>query len=389
MQRIFQLDLYTLHTTNFCIALVFTIALAISLRKIYTCPGYSNWFKAMLFSTIGLFLLLMIDVLPAQIVWAGCNGLLILAYIYLWLGFREFTHTNSSNDQFILAIAPSITLLIFLLSINGTSIIFCTQLVTLVQAVLAFLSARLAIKNIRSFETGRLLCAITLFTLIFLFVIRSVILQQNTLNEAVKGSVVVMLLWTISLLGLGTSILLISTQWLQQRLLMMASYDVLTGVYNRNALADLTETIELTSKLSSKPWCIAMIDIDHFKKVNDSFGHIHGDEVLKNIANKIAQSIRRKDILVRFGGEEFIVILLDTSICEAEIWAERARELIAQQPVKIERQNVKVTISIGLASDFSSMNSVDVAIKNADTALYAAKNNGRNQVSIFIDTLTY
>jgi len=383
MLSVMQLDPYTLRLLNFCIALIFTIALAISSKKNYSCPGAKHWFHAMLFSTVGLFFILTINVIPAKVGLICGYGLLVLAYSYLWLGFREYTRTDCVQDRYIFVLAPLTSLIVLILFESGTSAVIRSQVVSLMLAVLAAMSAKLALKNRKSSETGRLFCAVTLFVLVILLLVRILTVQQDGVSETAKNSLILMLLWSISLLGIGTSIMLITAQWLQQRLFMKASYDALTGVYNRHALSEIADTLELTSRLSSQSWSIAMIDIDHFKKVNDSFGHAVGDEVLKQVAQLLQQSIRRKDILVRYGGEEFVTILPDTSIPDAEVWAERVRRSVEAEPINIEKDNIGITISIGLASAVQPSSSVDETIKCADSALYSAKNNGRNQVCSF------
>lgn len=384
MLGVMQLDPYTLRLLNFCIGLIFTIALAISSRNNYSCPGARHWFSAMLFSTIGLFFLLTINVFSVKVSLICGYGILVLAHSYLWLGFREYTHTSCSRDRFIFVLAPLTSLIIFILFESSTSAVIRSQVVAIVLATLATMSLNLALRNRKSAETGRLFCAVTLLVLVMLLIVRILTVQQEGVTETAKNNLVLMLLWSVSLLGLGTSILLITTQWLQQRLFMKASYDALTGVYNRHALTEITETLELTSTLSSQVWSVAMIDIDHFKKVNDHFGHSLGDEVLKNVAKQLQQSIRRKDILARYGGEEFVVILPDTDLQNASVWAERVRQSIEKETISIEKSDINVTISLGLAATKKGVvSSVEETIKYADSALYSAKNSGRNQVCCY------
>ena len=132
----------------------------------------------------------------------------------------------------------------------------------------------------------------------------------------------------------------------------------------------------------NRPLSLMMMDIDHFKGFNDSFGHTAGDMVLKNVARIIKESVRQMDIAARYGGEEFAVILPKTDINEALIVAERIRDTIEHEEVEYEKNILKVTISIGLTQfdDELDKNKNDI-IERADKALYFSKANGRNMVS--------
>lgn len=174
--------------------------------------------------------------------------------------------------------------------------------------------------------------------------------------------------------------MLMTYQWLARRLYIHATYDALTGVYNRYALLELSDTLELTSDLSRTKWCLAMIDIDLFKSVNDMHGHPVGDLVLRNVAQTLKRSIRHNDILARYGGEEFAVVLPGADIEDAKNWAERVRQLIANTPITIGKASISVSVSIGLTESSTTEYRLPDLVKNADSALYQAKQSGRNKV---------
>ena len=125
-----------------------------------------------------------------------------------------------------------------------------------------------------------------------------------------------------------------------------------------------------------------MIDIDHFKTINDRFGHAAGDSVLVEIARRLQATLRSSDIIARIGGEEFLVIAPDTPKTEAGKLAERLRQAVADRPVMVGQTALPVTISIGVADQAASgCQNTDQLLNAADAALYAAKAAGRNRVS--------
>jgi diguanylate cyclase (GGDEF)-like protein len=158
--------------------------------------------------------------------------------------------------------------------------------------------------------------------------------------------------------------------------------DPLTGLSNRNFFYhEVAQHIKL-SRRYVKPLSLLMIDIDHFKKINDQFGHLVGDEVLRVVADNIKTDVRETDMAIRFGGEEFIIIFDNISIEEAKVKAEEIRRLI--ESLEIPDLNGKqVTVSIGLSQLNARDRLIDDVIARADEALYEAKNNGRNQVRVF------
>lgn len=160
----------------------------------------------------------------------------------------------------------------------------------------------------------------------------------------------------------------------------MATRDALTGLFNRHFLSNhLTAAME-SARQNHKPASLLVLDIDYFKNFNDSHGHIAGDVVLKEFAERIARNIRGIDLAARFGGEEFVVFLPDTDKDAALAIAERLRREVAETPFTHEGQFFDVTTSIGVATLDDSITSVTDFIRRADIGLYEAKAAGRNRV---------
>jgi two-component system cell cycle response regulator len=163
--------------------------------------------------------------------------------------------------------------------------------------------------------------------------------------------------------------------------LALSLVDPLTGAYNRRYLeAHLPRMLGRLAE-SGKELAALMVDIDHFKKVNDTYGHAAGDIVLREVVTMMQNSIRPSDLIARMGGEEFIVIMPETPLALAEQVAERLRAKIANTPVKLEAHDpLPVTVSIGCTATQSAADIPEQLTKRADAALYRAKQEGRNRV---------
>lgn len=156
--------------------------------------------------------------------------------------------------------------------------------------------------------------------------------------------------------------------------------DPLTGLYNRRSLDSNLEREFLRAKRYKNDLSVAVIDIDFFKKVNDTYGHLCGDYVLKEVAYMILETLRKTDIVFRYGGEEFVAILTETPLEKAAIPLERLRKKVENYPFKYNGTEFQVTISVGVSSTEKEFNSASEFLDSADKALYSAKGQGRNRV---------
>ena len=165
------------------------------------------------------------------------------------------------------------------------------------------------------------------------------------------------------------------------KVLQYATLDALTNLNNRRQFEVRLKQEIATTKRQKNPLCAMMVDIDFFKKVNDTYGHASGDAVLRTVASIIKEHLRESDIPSRYGGEEFAVLLPYTHIEEAKIVGERLRKAVETTPIPIDKKNINVTISMGLA-EFDVKESGEELFKRADSALYEAKEGGRNRVCV-------
>jgi diguanylate cyclase (GGDEF)-like protein len=205
---------------------------------------------------------------------------------------------------------------------------------------------------------------------------------EGTADEALEGvrrtlyaNLIICILVTVIVL-LATSL---TINRYQSRLEEMATTDKLTGLANRQAF-DLLVPQAISEALRHKaPLCAILIDIDHFKAVNDRLGHLAGDKALRSVAGIIKSSLRASDIVARWGGEEFLVILKNVVPTQAVLLAEKIRQAVEDAPIAWRSEAIRLTVSLGVAAHRDG-DTPDQLIARADRALYEAKEQGRNRV---------
>lgn len=165
------------------------------------------------------------------------------------------------------------------------------------------------------------------------------------------------------------------------RLQQLAVTDSLTGLPNRRALFDLLRREMSRERRRGRPLAVIMFDIDHFKEVNDHYGHAAGDAVLQHVVSATARVARTMDTMARYGGEEFVLVLPETDQAHATQLAERMLEALRSSEVQVDQRGLRVTASFGVAALRADDNEPEQLLRRADAALYAAKAAGRNQVT--------
>lgn len=172
-----------------------------------------------------------------------------------------------------------------------------------------------------------------------------------------------------------------------ERLRLLSCTDGLTGLFNRRHLEQVLETEVTRLNRYGVAVSVLLLDIDHFKNVNDTHGHAVGDAVLRRVADTLASMTRKVDVVARYGGEEVCLVLANTRAQEAQVLAERLRAGLAEVEHETTRGPVRVTVSIGIASADRAPTTVDTMLARADGALYTAKRAGRNRVVTWSATL--
>ena len=160
----------------------------------------------------------------------------------------------------------------------------------------------------------------------------------------------------------------------------LAVTDSLTGLYNRKKLDDILAEQFARFQRNRRGFAVLMLDLDHFKSINDNYGHVAGDQVLGDVAAVLRQSIRSIDFAARFGGEEFVLVIVETALDEAVDIAERIRAIVESNRLGAGNKMISVTVSLGVSISREGDDGPEVALARADRALYEAKRNGRNRV---------
>jgi diguanylate cyclase (GGDEF)-like protein len=167
----------------------------------------------------------------------------------------------------------------------------------------------------------------------------------------------------------------------QEALAEAARTDSLTGLLNRRAMSEHMEYQMGRVIRHKRPFCLLLGDLDHFKTVNDRYGHAEGDKVLIQVAGLLRSSVRQEDLVARWGGEEFLLLLPDTDLGRGRILAEKIRAAILDHEFTCGGEPCQVTMSIGL-TEYDGVIEVDMCLLGADKALYLAKEQGRNSVVV-------
>jgi two-component system cell cycle response regulator len=281
--------------------------------------------------------------------------------------------------------------------------LFDVSFISLTQLLYAFAVNPLVLLNNRlTFDTyfvalvgtclrfDRRIALVAGFTAIGQFVL-SVILVTHHFDIAAVGDVAAYGRFQISdqfsrviLLGAVTAlnVFIVSGLQTQRRL---SNADALTGAFNRRFLDHYLRHELARATRHKSSLAVAMVDVDHFKQLNDEFGHAAGDRVLKHVAQQLEAAVRRTDLVARYGGEEFVVVLPESNAAQAMMRMERIRESLASAALPLEKHkartsqaNMKVTISIGIASWPVDGGTAAELISSADRRMYEAKNRGRN-----------
>ncbi len=309
-------------------------------------------------------------------------GVLFTACYCLFIGLNRFELTSSPAKQekqinkfFILGITAITASSFYPQTINGVTCLLMATILLLTEGCFcrrrthAFVGYS-ALRVILLVHAGVML----LQGLMLLY-------QPTALNIQLSGTWIQVILLTHLLLTMATALILPMLQLTRKQLHWerLANTDELTRVLNRRAFLNKVDT----SINSAQRTCLLMIDIDHFKRINDSYGHQAGDEVLKNVAKGLQRFVRYHDVVGRLGGEEFAILMPDVTQIEAKAIAHRILTGIADQVIEVGEHSLRVTISIGAAFSQYSGQNWESLFACADSALYQAKDGGRNVIAIY------
>jgi diguanylate cyclase (GGDEF)-like protein len=339
--------------------------------------GFSN-----LSGALGGTLLCLRGLIPDFASIALANGLLILAHSLMWAGLRRFS--GQTIHWPVVWLAPLLLAGLFLgpLAANPAARTCALALFMLLFSSANFFDAWRAQRQ-EPLVMRRLVMLVFLMTCAFM-ADRALYMLQHATRPAeyvvthpmhTVAALVALLIVTVW----NLSILMMASERLANRLTSIAHSDGLTRVLNRTGFRALAVRQVQRCRRDKKPVSVLLLDLDHFKRINDSHGHEAGDRLLCAFATTVSEMIRPGDLVARYGGEEFCVLLPGVPLADAQAVAERLREGFANLRLRSEEAVYGTTVSIGVAQ-FLGGEMIDEAVSRADRALYQAKHRGRNRV---------
>ncbi len=312
-------------------------------------------------------------------------GVLFTACYCLFIGLNRFELTSSPAKQekqinkfFVLGITAIAASSFYPHILNGVTCL-------LMAAILLLTEGCFCRRRTHAFIGYSILRVLLLVHAAVMFVQGVMLLYQPAeMNIQLSGTRIQVMLLTHLMLTMATALILPMLQLTRKQLHWekLANTDELTRVLNRRAFLNQVEK----SINSAHRTCLLMIDIDHFKRINDTYGHQAGDEVLKKVAKGLQRFVRYHDVVGRLGGEEFAILMPDVTRTEAKAIAARILTGVAEQLVEVGEHSLQVTVSIGAAFSQQGEKNWDSLFACADNALYQAKDGGRNVIAIYEET---
>jgi diguanylate cyclase (GGDEF)-like protein len=349
--------------------------------------GIAKWAMAILLQTLTWMLIAIRGSIPDAVSIVVANGFLSGSYALMLAAVGEFQQRTIPRWQYVLPIALS--LLIASVWINDIHGRFIWGGMAYVFQLLLFARTLLTAPESHTGRAWKLLIS-GIVVVILVLLLRAIVAMTSQVILAQPGAndtphwvqvISFVALMGSSLLG-SIGFLLMAKERTDREVLHLAMTDSLTGVPNRRALMDYAE--RALAMRSGRPVALLMIDVDHFKRINDTQGHPAGDEVLRQISRLLSKRLRGGDLLGRYGGEEFCVVAPDTDAGGAMKLAESLRATLESAVLMIENVKISVTVSIGVAlAAANTERELKDILAEADVALYSAKKGGRNRVACF------
>jgi diguanylate cyclase (GGDEF)-like protein len=233
---------------------------------------------------------------------------------------------------------------------------------------------------LRRYGTAKVTIGLTLISILLSLGITwgvNALLQGGPLGEGLAIAIVVPML-VAPIMNIQILRLLLQLDEAEQRLQVLSHTDDLTQTYNRRYFIQYIDQEFKRAKRYGTTFSVALLDIDNFKQINDQWGHLVGDQVLRSLTQMLKASIREADVCARYGGDEFILLFPQTDKLQTEIWVRRVYETFAANSIQVDEMQITPLFSVGVAAFEGSFDNFDQVLKQADDALYEAKHTGGN-----------
>ncbi len=367
-----------------------TMTLIIGLALAFTATGYPRslqhpirlWVRGLLIQPFAYGLLAVRDLVPSWLTIVVANVLLIIAYAHLIQAIREYSRAPDRSRVFfamaVLSIGVELLFTYAWPSLNAR-IIF----ISIVIAVLAAFAVSAIHSKKEPITRPEHLVAIMFGMAILIMLARVVTTPSANMTLLTSTSAMQGIVFTYASLMpvIATSgFLLMCGERMNKDLARLATLDPLTGVFNRRTMTELATKAIAASKRHGRPLSLLSLDIDHFKHINDQFGHEAGDLALVRFVELVGEMMREADVLARIGGEEFVMILPDSNEAAALALAERVRQRLCDSDFVVSGWPVPLHASIGVGTIGPDISDLETLLRKADRAMYQAKRTGRNRI---------
>ncbi|UJL41896.1 GGDEF domain-containing protein [Shewanella vesiculosa] len=369
------------------IALSCAIAWTLLATLLRIAPRASWCFAAAnTFTVIGILLYTQRTEAINYLYWFVADMTILLGFALVRWGC-QYLFKQALSYRFDLILLTTAALLMLLVP---PSVIYAVYLVIVMSMTAAIFISLSGIDNFRAVKKHlplyyAALLNVPFFTIGLLFIIRAIVLlfspQQLAHISAADKLNSPLVLWSYIILLLLTNLVLFGNALarLVFKVARLANKDQLTGLWNRHALLDKLKQVDALWLRNDLAYSLMVLDLDHFKRINDTYGHLAGDKVLKHTAETLQNTLRKIDFICRYGGEEFLIILPLTNKKEAQIVAEKIQQKIKESVIVWQKKQISTTLSIGYATCKTHL-SIEQLLQLADDAMYLAKSRGRNTI---------
>lgn len=349
-------------------------------------PGLSQWAWAGLLATCALFLFAGRGVLHDTLSLSLAQLVITAGLLLAWDGFRRFLGRAPLAPLRMAAPLALLAALVAISHLQSSLTLYSLANALIIGSISALIGRELLCSPSHHSPVTRVTAYVYLANAAF-FAVRgaSALTADSSIGTPVATGITAwtLLWWLCVTVALTLGMTLMTSERLQADLDRQASRDPLTGALNRRAFAQLAEKELARVRRNGRPLSVAMMDLDHFKRINDQMGHAAGDDILCRFVTVAGTMLRGEDAFCRFGGEEFVALLPDTSSAQALAAAERLRQSFAESAADIPRPAhvPAFSVSIGIA-ELAEEETMENALRRADAALYAAKAAGRDRCEL-------
>ena len=379
------LDIKTLSFMLMLASVLYAITIVFFATLAHTYKGINLYMLGAIFSAMGFLVGAIFTSYPENNIlrFIGTVTLNLACYFYS-LGIIKFLEVNFNNKKLLYCLILSLILSFFLVFIKN-EYIYLNGIITSVFGIVTYGTVCYFLwqKRTQNYASSIYLMIFSFIIILLILSTRPIFIITYHIDSVIEDNQINKLFFVMLFISgyvRNIGFIIMVCQRLYQDLRDAALYDFLTTLLNRRAVQEKLDLQFNQFQRYYQPCTIILLDIDYFKRINDNYGHEKGDAVLQQIAAILKTNLRKTDTIGRWGGEEFLIILPNTSINEALTVAEKLRYEIANTQL----QDLNCTISLGIAKLEKTDNSIEQVIKRTDDALYSAKNKGRNCIEILI-----